>query len=119
MTNADHAHILCSEGLARDLWQAVWDMNIDKVQELLDQGADPNHEIYWSDEWISRDRLPLLHSACYYGELENVKVLIQGGADTEKGDSTFYLTPLQQAIYEGEKEVMEYLTKEVKCKVGE
>ena len=129
VTKADHAHILYSQILARQLWQAEWDEDTNKLQSLLDQGADPNHEVFWSEEWIyvSRDdqasklrnRLPPLHVACKYGELERVKVLVQGGADTEKGDAILNLTPLQQAIFGGQEQVVEYLTKEVKCKIGE
>ena len=114
-------HTFNSEKLARDLWKAVRYMYIDteEVQSLLDQGADPNHESYWSEEWTSRKRLPPLHSACVRGYVRKVKVLIQRGADTNKGDPIFNLTPLQRACLAHRKQVVEYLNKEVKCKVGE
>ena len=79
--------IVYSERLARDLWEAVADGDIPKVQSLLNQGADPNHHLYWRKEWCDsqytgwyRRFLPL-HTACYKGNLEIVKLLIdQGGA---------------------------------------
>ena len=126
MTRTDHAlHTLHSERLADGLWEAVEDGDIDQVQSLLDQGANPNHEIYWSEEWISEDdggwieKQPPLHAACANGNLEMAKVLIKRGADADKGDLTFNLTPLQRACLRQKKKVMEYQTKEVKCKVGE
>ena len=94
------------------------DEDIDKVQSLLNGGADPNHKIFWSANWISKN-YPPLHTACIKGNLEVVQVLIlKGQADAGKGDFTFNLTPLQHACLEGNKQVVEYLTKEVKCKIG-
>ena len=90
-----------------------------EVQSLLDQGADPNHEIFWSKDWLSKNNPPL-HTACIKGDLEIVKILIQsGGADADRDDLIFNLTPLQHAIFKGNKQVVEYMTKDVKCKVGE
>ena len=126
MTRADHAHTLYSERLADDLWEAVATGDTAQVQSLLDQGANPNHEIYWSKEWLSKSsglwavRSPLLHTACINGNLSMVTVLIKRGADAERGDPSYNLTPLQQACTMRKKKVAEYLTKEVKCKlVGE
>ena len=114
-------HTSYSERLARELWEAVYGFGdrVAGVQSLLDKGADPNHEIYWSEEWMSRKKLPPLHLACERGKLERVKVLIERGANTDKADSIFNLTPLQRACLGGGKQVVEYLTKEVKCKLGE
>ena len=112
-------HTPYSERLARDLWDAVNELGIGEIQSLLDRGADPNHELYWSEEWMSRKKLPPLHTACEGGYLEDVKVLIERGANTDKADYTFNLTPLQRACLEGQKHVVEYLTKEVNCKLGE
>ncbi len=79
--------ILCTssaqEQLAVDLWQAVQDDDVSKVRSLLRQGEDPNHQFYWSDEWVEG---PPLHTACYEGYLEIVKTLITHGARTNKGD---------------------------------
>ena len=76
--------IVYSERLAYDLWGAVNDGDIPKVQSLLKLGVDPNHHQYWRKEWFSRGLywgLPPLHAACHMGYLEIVKLLIdQGGA---------------------------------------
>ena len=74
--------IVYSERLARDLWWAVTGGDIPKVQSLLKQGADPNHHLYWRKKWWNRvwyRRLPPLHTACYKGSLEIVKLLIDEG----------------------------------------
>ena len=112
-------HTPYSERLARELRVAVSYRGIGEVQSLLDEGADPNHDLYWSEEWMSRKKLPPLHAACEDGNLERVKVLIKRGANTDKADCIFNLTPLQRACFAGEKQVVEYLTKEVKYKLGE
>ena len=114
-------HTPYSERLARELGEAVYYYYdpTKQLESLLDKGADPNHELYWSEEWMSEKRLPPLHAACERGELEKVKVLIERGASTDKADSTLNLTPLQRACLKGMKQVVEYLTKEVKCKLGE
>ncbi len=67
--------------LAEDLYQAVRSDDVTKVRSLLGQGADPNQQLYWSDEWA--DKLPPLHWACLRGYLEIVKTLVTHGAHTE------------------------------------
>ena len=99
--------------LAEDLWTAVVDNDVTKVRSLLGQGADPNHQFYWSDEWA----LPPLHEACLQGYLEIVKTLVTHGARTDKGDGTNNMTPLHWACEGGHKEVVQYL-KEVGCSTG-
>ncbi len=64
-----------------DLWQAVINYDVIKVRSLLGQGVDPNHQLYWSDEWAYK--LPPLHRACLRGNLEIVKTLVTHGAHTE------------------------------------
>ncbi|XP_064406837.1 uncharacterized protein LOC135351545 isoform X3 [Halichondria panicea] len=98
--------------LARDLWQAVVNDDVTKVRSLLGQGADPNHQLYWSDEWGVKD--PPLHEACWEGYLEIVKTLVTHGARTDKGDGRYNKTPLHYACEGGHKEVVQYL-KEVGC----
>ncbi len=102
--------------LARDLWQAVDNNDVTKVRSLLGQGADPNHQLYWSDEWAVKYPPPL-HRACYQGYLEIVKTLVTHGARTGKGDVGYNRTPLYWACYGGHKEVVQYL-KEVGCSTG-
>ncbi len=68
---------------AKDLWTAVSNNDVIQVKSLLKQGADPNHQFYWSEEWA--DKGPPLHTACYIGYLEIVKTLVTHGAHTDKG----------------------------------
>ncbi|XP_064407175.1 uncharacterized protein LOC135351907 isoform X2 [Halichondria panicea] len=98
--------------LARDLWQAVNYSNVIKVRSMLGQGADPNHQLYWSDKWA--DKQPPLHLACWRGYLEIVKTLVTHGARTDKGGGSENMTPLHWACWGGHKEVVQYL-KEVGC----
>ena len=99
--------------LAKDLRQAVDNDDVTKVRSLLGQGADPNHQLYWSNEWA--DKVPPLHKACWMGYLEIVKTLVTHGARTDKGDRG--ITPLHWACLGGHKEVVQYL-KEVGCSTG-
>ena len=99
-----------------DLWQAVYNNDVTKVMSLLGQGADPNHQLYWSDEWAGKD--PPLHRACWKGYLEIVKTLVTHGARTDKGDGRTNSTPLHCACWGGHKEVVQYLKEEVGCSTG-
>ncbi|XP_064407413.1 uncharacterized protein LOC135352129 isoform X6 [Halichondria panicea] len=98
--------------LARDLLQAVDNNDVTKVRSLLGQGADPNPQLYWSDEWA--DKMPPLHRACLEGYLEIVKTLVTHGARTDKGGGILNRTPLHYACLGGHKEVVQYL-KEIGC----
>ncbi len=100
--------------LARDLWQAVVNNDVTKVRSLLGQRADPNHQLYWSDEWTD----PPLHMACWWGYLEIVKTLVTHGARTDKGGGILNRTPLHWACEGGHKEVVQYLIEEVGCSTG-
>ena len=104
--------------LAEDLWQAVRNNDVIKVRSLLGQGADPNHQLYWSKEWADEaDKEPPLHKASLRGYLEIVKTLVTHGARTDKGGGMANMTPLLYACYGGHKEVVQYL-KEVGCSTG-
>ena len=100
--------------LAEDLYEAVRNNDVTKVRSLLGQGADPNHQLYWSDEWVNE---PPLHSACRLGYLEIVKTLVTHGARTDKGGGVDNRTPLHWACWGGHKEVVQYF-KEVGCSTG-
>ena len=103
--------------LARDLWEAVKTNNVSEVMSLLEQGADPNHPVYWSDEW--RKNSPPLHKACYNGYYEIVMMLVDRGACTDIGDSgSFNRLPLHCACKGGHKVVVKYLIQKVKCNTG-
>ena len=102
--------------LARDLCEAVEWNNVSEVRSLLEQGADPNHQLYWSDEW--EEELPPLHWACLVGYLEIVMMLVDHGAHTDKGGGWSNRFPLHCACDGGHKEVVQYLIQEVKCNTG-
>ena len=97
-----------------DLYKAVYNNDVTKVRSLLGQGADSNHQFYWSDEWV----VPPLHWACNEGYLEIVKTLVTHGARTDKGDRMYNTTPLHWACRGGHKEVVQYLKEEVGCSTG-
>ena len=67
-----------SEQLARQLHQAVKDGDINRVKDLLGQGANPNHQLYQTK---GREDPPLI-IACLKGNLEIVKMLVSAGAAT-------------------------------------
>ncbi|XP_064382898.1 ankyrin repeat domain-containing protein 7-like [Halichondria panicea] len=96
--------------LAKDLSEAVVNYDVIKVRSLLGKGADPNHQLYWSDEWAE---LPPLHFACQKGNLEIVKILATHGAHIDKGDGKLNRVPLHYASRR--VEVVKYLIQELKC----
>ena len=102
--------------LAKDLWEAVNNDDVIKVRSLLVQGADPNHQLYWSDGW--RYKHPPLHRACSKGFLEMVKTLVTHGARTDKGCGTNNMTPLHHACSGGHKQIVKYLIQELGCSTG-
>ena len=110
-----------SERLARELWKAVKDGDVETVRSLLGQGADPNHQLYWSDGWGDQFNFknPPLHTASLKGNVSIVKMLIKAGADVDRCDGVVDYVPLQYACIEGHKEVVDYLIREAGCKVGE
>ena len=107
-----------SEGLdlAEDLWWAVEDGDADLVRTMLQQGADPNHPVYWTEQWwkkkhYGRLRCPPLHEACLMGEyiLEIVEMLVNAGADIDKGDGEDGWTPLKCAARACSIQLVDYL----------
>ncbi len=105
------------EQLARDLWEAVDNEDVSKVRSVLGQGANPNHQLYWSDEWNYKE-LPPVHRACLRGHLDITRALVSGGADIEKGDGLSGMTAFHWACRGGHMETVVYLSQEVKCRIG-
>ncbi|XP_064407245.1 uncharacterized protein LOC135352042 isoform X4 [Halichondria panicea] len=105
------------EQLARDLWEAVNNDNVSKVRSVLGQGANPNHQLYWSEEWRTNDRRPPVHRACWRGYLEITRALVSGGADIEKGDRRWGRTAFHWACRGGHMETVVYLSQEMKCRI--
>ena len=52
-----------------------------------------------------------LHHSAYYGKLEHVRLLLDQGADIDKGNS-FGATPLYLAAWKGHLDVMQYLVEQ-------
>ena len=106
------------EQLARDLWEAVCNDDVSKVRSVLGQGANPNHQLYWSEEWNNKLELPPVHRACSRGYLEITRALVSGGADIEKGDGVSGRTAFHHACVGGRMETVVYLSQEMKCRIG-
>ncbi len=102
--------------LAKDLYKAVLNNDVIKVRSLLGQGADPNHQLYWSDEWVGKD--PPLHRACWRGYLEIVKTLVTHGARTDEAGGWPNLIPFHWACWGGDKEVVKYFFRELGFSTG-
>ena len=83
---------------------------------MLGQGANPDHQLYWSDEGYNN---PPLHTASSKGNVSIVKMLIEAGANVERCGGVLDYAPLQYACNGGHKEVVDYLIREAGCKVGE
>ncbi len=113
---------MCSgeEQLANGLWEAIYHNDIDKVRSLLKQGADPNHQLYWTSDWcIKKLRYPPIHTACRNGYLEITMLFLDGGAaDVEKCDSKEGMTPFHFACLGGNIDIVVYLHQHVKCRTG-
>jgi ankyrin repeat protein len=95
------------------LWDAIEDGSVVRVKNALKAGADVNDK----DE---DGHIPLM-SACYFGHLEIVKLLLKAGADANRwaqGD-----TPLGRAAAGGHREIYELLhpivTDEIRTAVTE
>ena len=111
--------LIYSEQLAKQLYQATKDGDIDQVTTPLKQGVNPNNTLYWSDVW-GYPKYPPLHEACYNGNLKLAKLLVKsGGATTDKGDRKNNMTPLHWACRSGDKDTVMYLIEEIHCDVGE
>ncbi|XP_064407439.1 uncharacterized protein LOC135352207 [Halichondria panicea] len=105
------------EQLARDLYEAVYNKDVSKVRSVLGQGANPNHQLYWSEEWRDNYSIPPVHRACYYGYLEITRALVSGGADIEKGDGRWGMTAFHWACRGGHMETVVYLSQKMKCHI--
>ncbi len=101
-----------------DLWEAVDDDDVSKVRSLLEEGANPHHQLYWSRDWYSLTKKPPLHEACWNGYLEITRALVSGGADVEKRDGRLGMTSFHCACWGGHMETVVYLSQDVKCRIG-
>lgn len=88
-----------------ELYYAVSKNDPDKIQELLDNGANPN-EYYHDMENISSSSI--LHVCCGKGHLEAARVLVDGGADILARDK-WRMSPLIHAIMPQFSEMVEFL----------
>ncbi|XP_064404708.1 histone-lysine N-methyltransferase EHMT1-like isoform X3 [Halichondria panicea] len=107
-----------NQQLAVDLWEAVRHDDASEVRSLLEQGANPNHQLYWSEEWcdvLKKARRPPVHEACLIGNLEITRALVSGGADIDKGDGLLGMAAFHWACRGGHMETVVYLSHNVKC----
>ena len=84
----------------------------------MGQGANPNHQLYWSEEWNKKIELPPVHLACWRGYQEITRALVSGGADIENGSGLFGMTAFHYACAGGHMETVVYLSQEMKCRIG-
>ena len=122
-THACTHYCTCSvqEQLAVDLWEAVGNKDVSKVRSVLKQGANPNHQLYWNEEWcdvFKKNRRPPVHLACLRGSLEITRALVSGGADIEKSGGVSGMTAFHYACRGGHIEIVVYLSQEMKCHIG-
>ena len=109
--------LIYSEQLAKQLYQATEAGDIHEVTTLLEQGANPNHRLYWSNVW---NKWPPLHEACSSGNLKIVNLLVtSGGAYKNRGHGILKQTPLHLACCGGDIDTIMYLIQELQCDVGE
>ena len=108
----------------RELGTATVEGDADKVESLLEQGADPDHQFFWCREW---GMPPVLHYACWSNQLKIVKLMFEkGGADVDERSSSNCVhkfhknkTPLGLACQGGHKDIVQYLVEEARCDIGE
>jgi ankyrin repeat protein len=88
-----------------ELYYAVSKNDPDKIQSLLDNGANPN-EYYHDMENISSSSI--LHVCCGKGHLEAARVLVDRGANILARDK-WRMSPLIHAIMPQFSEIVEFL----------
>lgn len=84
----------------RELFEAVWDDDLDAARDALDQGANVNAKNI--DGWTP------LHSVTWYDDTELAALLIERGADVKAKDIDGK-TPLDWAKYCGHDRLAELL----------
>ena len=83
---------------------------------LLEEGADPNHPLFWSEEWTYE--YPPLHQACRNKKPDIVTALVKSGADVKRVDRLHKQSPLDHACFSRPGYVVQYLDI-TECEVGE
>jgi len=87
-----------------DIFSAVEDGNISKLQSLISAGADVKARTKW-------DETPL-HIAADRGNVEIAKVLLEHGADINVRNNKRGDTPLHRAVAKGNVEMVKFLLKQ-------
>ena len=96
---------------------AVFEGQISEVLALLEEKADPNHPLFFRNDWGYK--YPPLHIACAYNKPDLVAALVNSGANVKRVDAICKQTPLHHACASGNKDVVQYLVEDIKCDVGE
>ena len=84
-----------------DLYNAAAAGDLERVQVLVEQGADKDESNVWGER-------SLLWTAAREGHLKVIRYLVEQGADMEKADHNGW-TPLMVASCNGHLEVVRYL----------
>ena len=85
-------------GLPLGLQSAINQRDVERVRQLLAEGAEPN----------GPRRFPLLHRSIKHGALDIVRMLVDAGADIERVDHAGW-TPLTRADADERAEIIDFL----------
>eukprot|EP00759_Apiculatamorpha_spiralis_P011159 PhF_6_TR18596/c0_g1_i3/m.27170 len=97
--------VLCTPNDVHPYHDALLHRNFAELQSLVSQKAPGIND-------LSEKGDAPLHVACLHGELESVRVLIEGGADATVV-STRWGTPLHAAAFQGRYEIVRFLIEKV------
>ena len=107
------------------MWEAVAANDEQAVNSLLENGANPDDDLYSTEKWIAsiqdNEPHPLL-VACKNGNLTIIKLLVEKGKvdvnkklSSETGDTVLHTSCGRYSNLE----ITKYLIEEAKCVVGE
>lgn len=90
-----------------DLIDAVINLDLPKIKQLLETGANPNH----ADDWA---KVTPLHYAVLHNNMDIAALLVTGGANPNSRTSVDDQTPLELAKELGHLEMFNFLNHIVK-----
>ena len=88
--------------------EAVKDGNIQEASRILDERKDKLNM-----NWFDRDGQTALHSCCYSGNLELMKLLVRSGANVELCNRDGF-SCLHIACYNGHRDIVLYLMNQLR-----
>lgn len=96
-----------SQDISKDHYTALETGDLQGVEQLINEGADPNHVFPSPPEGITRDSTPL-HIVAYLGHVDIVKLLLEAGANPNKKDA-LEETPLHKAAFSNHPAIVNIL----------